>query len=186
MLFKKPTFYLAVAGIVATIVMVARLNGQSTINPPPIDPSPKPYEVSVAASGIVEALSENVSIGVPEAALVSKVHIKVWDNVKEGQPLFALDDRELRAQLLVNEANVTVAEATLGRLKDQLARLKGVNDSRAVSRDEVRTKENDVAVAQAQLEAARAQVAQNKVRLDRMVVAAPRDGTILQVNIRPG
>lgn len=186
MLLKKPTFYLAAAGTVATIVMVARLNGQSPINPPPIDPSPKPYEVSVAASGIVEALSENVSIGVPEAALVSKVHIKVWDCVKEGQPLFTLDDRELRAQLLVNEANISVAEATLERLKDQLARLKGVNDPRAVSRDEVRTKENDVAVAQAQLEAARAQVAQNKMRLDRMIVVAPRDGTILQVNIRPG
>lgn len=186
MLLRKPTFYLAGAGIVATIVMVARLNGQSPINPPPIDPSPKPYEVSVAASGIVEALSENVSIGVPEAALVSKVHIKVWDYVKEGQPLFTLDDRELRAQLLVNEANVTVAEATLERLKDQLARLKGVNDPRAVSRDEVRTKENDVAVAQAQLEAAHAQVAQNRVRLDRMIVVAPRDGTILQINIRPG
>src|SRR5262250_2080129 len=119
MLLRKPTFYLAAAGIVATIVMVARLNGQSPTNPPPIDPSPKPYEVSVAASGIVEALSENVSIGVPEAALVAKVHVKVWDSVKEGQPLFTLDDRELQAQLLVNQANAAVADATLQRLQDQ-------------------------------------------------------------------
>ena len=72
MLFKKPTFYLAVAGVRATIVMVARLNGQSPIKPPPIDPSPKPYDVSVAASGIIEAHSENVAIGVPEAGLVTK------------------------------------------------------------------------------------------------------------------
>jgi len=186
MLFKKPTFYLAAAGTVATIVLVARLNGQSPITPPPIDPSPKPYELSVAASGIIEALSENVAIGVPEAGLVTKVHVKVWDSIKEGQPLFTLDDRELHAQLNVNEANAAVAEATLRRLQDQLARLKSVNDPRAVSQDEVRTKENDVAVAQAQLEAARAQVAQNKVRLERMVVAAPRAGTILQVNVRPG
>ena len=186
MLLKKPTFYLAVAGTVATIILVARLHGQSPIMPPPIDPSPKPYELSVAASGIIEALSENVAIGVPEAGLVTKVHVKVWDSIKEGQPLFTLDDRELHAQLSVNEANAAVAEATLRRLQDQLARLKGVNDPRAVSQDEVRTKENDVAVAQAQLEAARAQVAQNKVRLERMIVAAPRAGTILQVNVRPG
>jgi HlyD family secretion protein len=186
MLFRKPTFYLAVAGTVATIAMVAHLNGQSPIASPPIDPSPKPYEVSVAASGIIEALSENVAIGVPEAGLVTKVHVKVWDSIQEGQPLFTLDDRELQAQLLVNEANTTVAEATLRRLQDQLARLKGVNDLRAVSAEEVRTKENDVAVAQAQLEASRAQVAQNKVRLERMTVLAPRSGTILQVNIRPG
>lgn len=186
MILKKATFYLAIVGIGATAVMASRMSSSSPAAPPPIDPSPKPYEMSVAASGIIEALSENVSIGVPEAGLVTKVHVKVWDSIKEGQPLFTLDDRELRAQLAVNEANVAVAEATLWRLIDQLKRLKGVNDPRAVSQDEVRTRENDVAVAAAQLEAARAQVAQNKVCLERKVVLAPRDGTILQVNIRSG
>src|SRR5262245_38894858 len=124
MLLKKPTFYFAALGVVATVVLVVHLNGQSPITPPPIDPSPKPYSVSVAASGIIEALSENVAIGVPEAALVTKVHVKVWDSVQEGQPLFTLDDRELQAQLAVNEANAAVAEATLRRLQDQLTRLK--------------------------------------------------------------
>src|SRR6185503_15885301 len=179
MLLKKPTFYFAVLGVVATAVLVAHLNGQSPITPPPIDPSPKPYSVSVAASGIIEALSENVAVGVPEAALVAQVHVKVWDSVQEGQPLFTLDNRELQAQLAVNEANVVVADATLRRLEDQLGRLKGVSDPRAVSAEEVRTKEHDVAVARAQLEMARAQVAQNKVRLERMTVVAPRPGTIL-------
>jgi len=186
MLLKKATFYLAFAGITATAVMASRMSAQPEVNTPPIDPSPKPYEVSVAASGIIEALSENVSIGVPEAGLVTKVHVKVWDSIQEGQPLFTLDDRELNAQLKVNMANAKVALATLQRLMDQLARLKGVNDPRAVSQDEVRTRENDVAVAQAQLEAAQAQVGQDLVRLARLTVRAPRTGTILQVNIRPG
>src|SRR6185503_21117427 len=117
MLLKKPTFYFAVLGVVATAVLVAHLNGQSPITPPPIDPSPKPYAVSVAASGIIEALSDNVSIGVPEAGLVTKVEAKVWDTVRAGQPLFTLDNRELQSQLLVNEANATVAGATLRRLQ---------------------------------------------------------------------
>lgn len=186
MLLKKPTFYFAVAGTAATIILVARLNGQSPVKPPPIDPSPKPYAVSVAASGIIEARSENVSIGVPEAGLVTKVHVKVWDDVKEGQPLFTLDNRELQAQIAVNNANTLVAEATVRRLQDQMARLKRVNDPRAVSQDEVRTKEHDVAVAEAQLEATRAQLAENKVRLERMTVLAPRAGSILQVNVRAG
>src|SRR5262249_1820631 len=117
---------------------------------------------------------------------VRGVKVKVWDSIPEGQPLFTLDDRELQAQLTVNQANAAVAEATLRRLQDQLSRLKCVNDPRAVSQDEVRTKEHDVAVAHAQLEAAQAQVAQNKVRLERMTVLAPRAGTILQVNVRAG
>lgn len=186
MLLKKATFYLAVAGVGATAVMASRMSAPTPEMTPPIDPSPKPYEVSVAASGIIEARSENVSIGVPEAGLVTKVHVKVWDAVKEGQPLFTLDNRELNAQLKVNMANAKVATATLLRLQDQLDRLKGVNDPRAVSQDEVRTRENDVAVAQAQLEAAQAQVGQDLVRLARLTVRAPRDGSILQVNIRPG
>jgi RND family efflux transporter MFP subunit len=186
MLTKKVSFYLAIAGIAATTVMAIRLNGQSPIKPPPIDPSPRPYTVSVAASGIIEAMSDNVAIGVPESALVTKVHVKVSDTIQEGQPLFTLDTRELQSQLAVNEANASVAEATLRRLQDQLSRFKCVSDPRAVSQDEVRTKEHDVAVAQAQLEASRAQVAQNKVRLERMTILAPRTGTILQVNVRSG
>lgn len=186
MLFKKATFYFAILGIGATAVMASRMSATPNMPPPPIEPPAKPYDTSVAASGIIEALSENVSVGVPEAGLVTQVHVKVWDSIHEGQPLFTLDDRESRAQLAVNQANVLVAEATLRKLQDQLKRFKGVNDPRAISEDEVRTKENEVNVAHAQLEAARAQVAQNQVCLERLTIRAPRTGTILQVNIRPG
>lgn len=186
MLLKKATFYVAIAGIGATAVMASRMSSTTPIEPPPIEPSPKPFEVSVAASGIIEALSENVAIGVPEAGLVTRVHVQVWDEVQVGQPLFTLDDRELNAQLKVNMANARVATATLQRLQDQLSRLKSVNDARAVSQDEVRTRENDVAVAMAQLEAAQALVGQDLVRLSRLTIRAPRAGSILQVNVRPG
>lgn len=186
MLLKKATFYIAIAGIGATAVMASRMSTPAPTPPPPIEPSPKPYEVSVAASGIIEALSENVSIGVPEQGLVTKVHVKVWDSVKKGQPLFTLDERDLKAQLAVNEANAAVADAELWRLVDQLKRLQSVKDPRAVSQDEVRTKDHDVQVAVAQLQAAQAQVQQNKVQLERLIIRAPRDGTILQVNLRPG
>lgn len=186
MFLKKPTVYLAATGIVAAIVMVARLHSEPPLPPPPIAPPTKPYAASIAASGIVETLNENVAIGVPEAGLVARVYVKVWDVIEAGKPLFVLDDREAQAQLAVNEANAAVAAATLTRLQDQLNRLLRVNDSRAVSQDEVRTKENDVAVAQAQCDAARALVVQSRVRLQRLVVTAPRAGTILQLNVRPG
>lgn len=186
MLHKKPTFYFAVLGVGATVALVLRLQGQSPILAPPIEPPARPYARTVAASGIVEALSENVALGVPEAGLVAAVHVKVWDRVVADQPLFVLDDREARAQLAVNEANVAVAAATVRRLRDQLDRLRSVSDARAVSAEEVRTRENDVAVAEAQLDAAAARVAQNRVQLERLIVRAPRAGTILQVNVRPG
>lgn len=186
MLLKKITPYAAIIGIVATTALVVDLRGQSPITAPPVTPPVNPYQTGVAASGIVEAMSENVAIGVPDAGLVTKVHVAVWDRVGEGQPLFTLDTREIEARRVVDEANVTVAEATLRRLQDQLARLKAVGDLRAVSVDEVRTREHDVIVAEAQLAAARAQVAQDLVCLERRIVRAPRASTILQVNIRAG
>ncbi len=186
MLHKKATVYIATIGIVATAAMASRMSAPPKIVPPPVVPATNPYTVSVAASGIIEALSENVFIGVPEAGLVIKVHVKVADTVQAGQPLLTLDNRELLAQLAVHQANARVAEATLHRVEDQLARLKAVNDPRAVSAEEVRTKENDVAVSQAQLAAARAQVVESEGGRDRRTVTSPRAGTILQVNIRPG
>lgn len=186
MLHKKPTFYLAAAGLAAATLMVARLQSEPPIPPPPIDPPTKPFRRSVAASGIVESLRDNIAIGVPTAGLVTHVHVAVADRVEAGQALFTLDRRELGTQLIVNQANFAVASATLQRLRDQLARLKSVNDLRAVSQDEVKTKENDVAVAEAQVKAAKAVVEQNEVLLDRLTVFAPRGGTILQVNVRPG
>jgi len=65
MLLKKPTFYLAVAGTGATIVMVAHLNGQSLVKPPPIDPLPKPYALKAgnrACSGEARAETGSRSI----------------------------------------------------------------------------------------------------------------------------
>ncbi|MBL9204993.1 MAG: efflux RND transporter periplasmic adaptor subunit [Opitutaceae bacterium] len=186
MLHKKPSFYFAAGGILAAVLMVTHLQGDRPQPPPPIDPPAKPFEASLAASGIIESLSENVAIGVPHAGLVTEVHVQVNDRVGEGQPLFTLDRRELVAQLKVSQASLTVSTAHLQRLIDQLTRLKRVNDPRAVSEDEVRTREHDVAVAQAQVEAARAQVEQHEALLNRLTVLAPRSGTILQVNVRPG
>ncbi|MBL9215892.1 MAG: efflux RND transporter periplasmic adaptor subunit [Opitutaceae bacterium] len=186
MLHKKATVYFAVLGVAAAAALVMRLNGQSPVADPAIPPAARPYAVGVAASGLVEALSDNVAIGVPQAGLVTQVHAKVWDQVAAGQPLFTLDGRERQAQLAVDEADAVVAEATLRRLRDQLARLRDVHDPRAVSAEEVRTKENDVLVARAQWEAARARVAQDRALLDRLTVLAPRAGTVLQVNVRPG
>ncbi len=186
MLFKKPTFFFAAAGVTAAALMVAHLNSQPPMPPLPIAAPTKPYVENLAASGIIEALSENLALGVPEAGLITQVRVKVWDRVEAGQPLIVLDDRELAAQLGVNEANSAVAAATLARLEAQLARLKGVADPRAVSEDEVLTKESDVAVARAQLAAASAQAEQTRVQLLRLTVVAPRAGTILQVNVRPG
>jgi len=165
---------------------VIKLNSKEANPPPPFQPAVNPYENTVAATGIVEARNENISLGVPVSGIVAEVKVKVWDKVKKDQALFSIDARSLSAQLEVQKANAQVAEAQLVKLKDQLKRWRSVNDPRAVSKDELQTRENEVLVAQAQLKSTRAQVSMTQTELDRLVVRAPRDGVILQSNIRPG
>lgn len=167
---------------------------------PPNTPPAKPYEHSVAATGILEAFSENVAIGVPSPGLVTEVLVKVNDAVKQGQILMKLDDRDLVSQKLsaqaqreISEAQISVNRAQLAKLESQLARLSAVSDPRAISQEDLENRKQDVAISQAQLTAA---IAQNKATeteieciqllIERLSIRAPRDGTIIQVNIRAG
>ncbi len=201
-LVRYLTFAVSLSGFVAIAVVLQQLRAQdkSAIPPPPVAPPEKPYAQTVAATGILEALSENVSIGVPMQGLVTAVEVKVGDAVQKGQALFTIDDREMQAQLPVlraavevSKARVGVQNATLARVQDLLDRIKLVTDKRAVSVDEIKTRENDVAVAKAELQAsqgevlsAEANVKQTEMLIDRLTIRAPREGTILQVNIRAG
>ncbi len=192
----------ALFGVVA-IVLVSRSQAERQMPPagdPPVMPPQKPYAHAVAATGILEALSENVDIGVPLPGLVTAVFVEVNDTVKKGQPLMKLDDRDLRAEQLstqaqqeISRAQITVSEAQLAKLESQLARLEAVTDSRAVSRDDLENRRQDVAVSRAQLVAAKAQLTASETSLqrialliERLTVSAPRDGTIIQVNVRAG
>ncbi len=205
-MFSKLLRYGSIAAAllgVVTILMVVRLQAERKMPPagdPPLPPAPKPYAQSVSATGILEALSENVAIGVPQPGLVTEVKVKVNDTVKAGDVLFRLDDRDLRAQeisttarMAVAQAKIAVAAAQLAKLEAQLTRLTSVTDPRAVSLDDLENRRQDVAVAQAQLAAARADLAATEGELksialliDRLTVRAPRDGTVIQVNIRAG
>lgn len=185
-LLKKFSFYLSLAGLLITAFLIHKLSTPNPASIPIAMPSMNPYVDSIAASGIVEATDRNISISAPTSGLVIHLFIKVGDSVNAGDPLFALDDRDLKAQELVQEANIEVSKAQVKRIQDQLERLKTVKDSRAVSADEVTTRQNDVAVVQAQLQSSEAQLQQTRLLIERLTVRAPRQGVILQNNIRQG
>lgn len=202
LLIRYGTILAALAGV-AGIVMISKTQAEREMpqsSDPPLAPAPKPYAQSVSATGILEALSENVAIGVPVPGLVVDVKAKVNQQVKKGDLLFLLDDRDLRSQeftsmakLEVAKARITVSEAQLSKLKSQLARLVSINDPRAVSVDDLENRKQDVAVAEAQLAAARADRGATESELksiglliERLSVRSPRDGTVIQVNIRAG
>jgi HlyD family secretion protein len=83
--------------------------------PPPVPPASSPYADTLAASGVVEATTENIAMGSALSGVVVEVLVKVGDPVQPGTPLFRLDDHELRGQLAVRQAAVGRAQADLIR-----------------------------------------------------------------------
>ncbi|WP_438480909.1 efflux RND transporter periplasmic adaptor subunit [Oleiharenicola lentus] len=187
-LFRKISFWIALAGIGFAAMLVVRLRAGLTepVLPPPVAPPAKPFTSGIAASGLIEAQHENTNVGVPISGLVTRVHVRVWDRVETGAPLLQLDDRELQASLLTQKANVAIAAATLQKARAPLARIQTLHKTGVASDDDYDARVNDVAVAEAQLAATQAIVKQTETLIERLTVRAPTKGTILQVNMRAG
>jgi multidrug resistance efflux pump len=82
---------------------------------PPIAPAQTPFSKTVAGAGLVEAQTENISVGSALPGVVTRVLVKVGQQVKKDEPLFELDDRPLKAELKLREANLAAAEAQLAK-----------------------------------------------------------------------
>src|SRR5215510_8293264 len=115
-----PLLALAMGGL--GFYHVSRESHAAPATAPPEYPARSPYEDSIAASGVVEARTENIALGAALAGLVLEVYVpsdRVGTHVKAGQPLFRVDDRHLKAQLKVAEGQLASAEARLAKLEKQ-------------------------------------------------------------------
>jgi len=208
---------------------------------PPEQPSRAAFERTVAGTGIVEAQTENIAIGTALPGVVMEVFVpveKVGQRMQAGQELFRVDDRALKAQLLVQEANLAATEAQLAKLEamprpeelppseakvmvaqanvrlqmDLAERGRRLLTTRAMAEEDVNQRQlalevgkqrlaqakadyqlikagawkPDRDIAYAAVVQARSQVEQTKIELERLIVRAPVDGDVLQVNVRPG
>jgi multidrug resistance efflux pump len=220
---------------------VQQRSQSAPLTAPPEAPPRAPFELSVAGSGVVEAETENITIGSALPGLVLEVHVpssKVGQRVRTGEPLFRVDDRHLKAQLAVAEARITSARAALAKLEqqprpeelavsfaklraatakmtlweDQFERGKHLLGRNGISQEEYMTRQltyeatahekaqaqaeydlikagawkPDLVIAEATVKEAQAAAEQLRTEIGRALVAAPVDGVVLQVNVRPG
>ncbi len=99
---------------------VASESRVETEPPPPATPPRAPFGLSVAATGIVEARSENIAIGSALPGIVAEVYVssdRVGSRVAAGMPLFRVDDRHLKAQLAAHRATLRAQQAQLAKLE---------------------------------------------------------------------
>jgi len=187
------------AGVWATYSVV-RTQPHRAPTDPPAPPAVSDFENTVAAVGLVEASTENISVGTPLGGVVAKVHVIAGQSVRTGEALFELDTRQLRADLAVRKQAIEVARARSGVAEARIADLQRlltfaeqVKDRRAISDEELSRRRSAVETARAELEEARAAIVAAEaqehavaVDLDRSIVRAPIDAEVLQVKVRAG
>jgi len=179
---------------------IARTTPRRQETEPPAPPPVSDYQDAVAGVGLIEASTENISIGTPLAGVVARVFVAAGQAVRRDDPLFELDLRQLRSDLEVRQraaavaaSRVAVARARLDDLTRQLAFVEQVKDHRAVSAEELSRRRSAVQTATAELEQARAELAAagSQVRaadteIERSTIRAPLDAEVLQVKLRVG
>ncbi len=118
--FSKYILPLIAVGLL--IFAVVFVSGQDRSTPPAepaIPPPESPFEYTVAGAGLVEAETENISIGSPTPGVVTQVLVKVDQRVTTGDPLFKLDPRMLETELANRQATLAARQADLTRLENQ-------------------------------------------------------------------
>jgi multidrug efflux pump subunit AcrA (membrane-fusion protein) len=196
-------FILPTIGILAAFwaaYSVVRTQPRRAPTNPPAPPAMSDFKETVAAVGLIEASTENIWVGTPLAGVVEKVFVTAGQSVRSGEPLFALDTRQLRAELavrqqavLVARARVRVAEAREADLQRQLEFAEQVKDKRAISAEELTRRRSAVETAGAELDevrseipAAASHVQAVQIDLERSIVRAPLAAEVLQVKVRVG
>ena len=158
--------------------------------------------VSVSATGKL-APTNQVTVGSQLSGLVTRVVVDVNDHVVAGQPLALIDPEQIddqiraaQATLSANQAQVGQAQATVAEANAQLARLQEVyrlSNGRVPSATELQTgranAQRAVAAlrgAQANVSAARAQLAQSQTQRSRAIIRSPVSGVVLARQVDPG
>lgn len=176
---------LALVALVLAVAAAWKWRSVKTSTTPPGAPPTAGFQHTVGAVGLVEASSENISISTAVSGLVVKVFINAGDRVNAGQPLFSLDDRDLRAETVTRQATLEAARDRLGKLEQsprpeeippaearvreaeaaladasvQVKLIESVTDRRAIREEDLQRRRLAAKAAEAKLDEAKAALA---------------------------
>jgi HlyD family secretion protein len=142
-------------------------------------------ESTVSATGTVQPV-EQVEVGSQVSGTVYRLHADYNSHVSQGQVLCELEPSGFNARVAQNEAAVARAEAALEDGRRQLRRSRELSVQQLVSQADLETAEVTVQQREADLKAARAQLAAVRVDQRNAVIRAPISGVVISRNIDLG
>jgi len=121
---------------------------------------------------------QNVEVRARVEAFVDKMLFIEGTEVKEGDPLFKLDDKPFQERLAAANGMLAEAKAALNKYEKDVARLKPLAEKRAIPQQDLDNAVASVAVGQANVLSAQARVVSAEIDLGYCDVTAPRAGLI--------
>ena len=117
------------------------------------------------------------------AGQIREVFVSVGETVRQGQPIAALDDSDLRLELRQAEAGYAQASARDRNARAEFERTKILHDRDATSDNQLEAAETEAVSARANLQAQAQAVALARSRLGYAELRAPTDGLIASVPV---
>jgi RND family efflux transporter MFP subunit len=134
--------------------------------------------VKLAANGNIMAWQE-ASVGAEAGGLrVTEVHVNVGDRVRKGQVLATFASETPRAEVAQSRASLVEAEASAADAAANAERARSLQSTGALSASQINQYLTAEKTARARVEAARAVLQAQQVRLGQTHVYAPDDGII--------
>jgi HlyD family secretion protein len=177
---------LAIIGVGVAVFMVLQGNRTPPVAQQVVESARAPFASYIFGPGLVEASTENIAIGTPVSGIITAVYVKWGDRVRSGDPLFKIDSSDLQAQVPPALAKIKEAQTNLAKVKNRLKVGESLSPGVSISVEDVDNRRFDVAVGEAILASAEAQVEQIKTEIERRTVRARLPGRILQMKTRLG
>jgi membrane fusion protein, multidrug efflux system len=178
-----------------SFIVLAILAACSESKPPPAAPPPASVGTVIVAKRDVPLYIEAVGSldGYVNADMRARVrgylksqNYKDGSYVKVGQTLFTIEPTEYQASAMSAEAALSRAKVALARNKTDLERDQGLFKAGMISRQDVDNATSAVADANAQIQAAEAQVQQAGLNLGYTTIKSPIDGVAGLALVRIG
>jgi membrane fusion protein, multidrug efflux system len=144
-----------------------------------------PTPILVTAIGTVQSIA-TVMIKSRVDGEIAKVHFEEGQEVKEGDILFTLDDRAVRAQLQQAEAALERDRAQLERFRLEVTRQSELAGRGVASAQKLEDVKTSVAVAEANVRASEATAENARVNLNYTNIRAPITGRTGSVALKRG
>jgi RND family efflux transporter MFP subunit len=141
-------------------------------------PEPSELNITLAANGNVAAWQE-ASVGSESNGLrLAEVRVNVGDVVKKGQVMAAFAPETINADVAQARASLAEARATAADAAGNAARARTLQQTGALSQQQINQYQTTEQTAKARVEAAEAVLAAQQVRGRNTQVLAPDDGVV--------